>query len=124
MTDIAAASVQVPDVATTVVIFTLVCAGICLALAVIFAFLDNASSAVRKAAEAAAPKTVTEFETDETGRPRARPQTTHVDFSGLAKLAEGLEKLNHAGRFLIVSLAFTAVAAVAAGAGSIAGAVA
>jgi hypothetical protein len=125
MEAISATTVQIPDVVTWVVAFTLICAGSCLILAVIFAFIDKSSvAAVRSAAQEAAPSAVTKPQRDANGRPLPVPQAAHVDFAGLAKLAEGLDKLNHAGRFLVASLAFTAVAAVAAGAGSIAGAVA
>lgn len=125
MAIISAGGVQVPGVATAVVVFTLICAGGCLILAIVFAFIEKASTgAVRDATKAAVPSAVTQPRLDANERPIPIPQAAHVDFAGLAKLAEGLDKLNHAGRFLIMSLAFTAVAAVAAGAGSIAGAVA
>jgi hypothetical protein len=115
----------VPGVVTAVVIFSLVSAGLCLVLAIVLAFIDKESTkAVRDAAKKAAPRTVVEPQKMADGKFAPVEQAAHVDFVGLAKLAEGIEKLNAAGRFLIASLAFAASAAVAAGAGSIAGAVA
>jgi hypothetical protein len=43
------------------------------------------------------------------------------DFSGIAKLAEALQKLNPSGQLLVGAVAFAAIAAVLGGVGSVAG---
>jgi hypothetical protein len=48
-------------------------------------------------------------------------QSAGVDFGGIAKLAEALEKLNPSGRFLIGSVVFAATAALVTSVGSVAG---
>src|SRR5436309_1113493 len=103
-----------PGVVTAVVIFSLVAAGVCLVFAAFFAFADQTTTeALRSAAKDAGTKT-----SEKLANP-AQPQAA-VDFGGLAQLATAIDRLNRAGRFLIAALSFTAVAGVAAGAGSIA----
>jgi soluble cytochrome b562 len=106
-----------PDIVNTVVTFSLGAGGISFVLAVIFAFTDqgNAVSKIRAAAKDAASKTSDKI---------ANPSTEQaaVDFGGLAQLATALDKLNRAGRFLVASMTFAAVAATAAGVGSVAAA--
>lgn len=110
-----AASSTPPGVVTAVVVFSLVAAGICLVLAVYFAFADKPSTdALRTAAKDAGSKTSAKLANP------VQEQAAAIDFNGLAQLATALDKLNRSGRFQIAALAFSAVAAVAAGAGAVA----
>lgn len=114
--NLATTTIPIPVVA--VLVFSLAASGICLIFAIVFAFTDrNAKEAVRKAAEDASSNASAHVANP------AVPQAG-VDFAGLAQLAEALAKLNQTSTFLIMSLAFAAVAAVAGGAGAVADAVA
>ncbi len=104
-----------PDIGNTVVTFSLSAGGISFVLAVIFAFTDQgkAVSNIRKAAKDAASKT-----SDKLANPAT--EQAAVNFGGLTQLATALDKLNRAGRFLVASMTFAAVAATAASIGSVA----
>ncbi|MFB7617927.1 hypothetical protein [Kitasatospora sp. NPDC056181] len=112
--------VEVPWPIGVVVCTAVVAAVACLVLAAVFSFMDKAENEARKAAREAVP--TTKHRAPAAGE-AARNQAATVDYAALAKLAEALEKLNRAGRFLIASISFAAVASLAASAGSIAGAV-
>jgi soluble cytochrome b562 len=109
------AMIATTAVVNTVVKFSLIAGGISFILAVIFAFNDqgDAVSKIRDAAKDAAKKT-----SDKLANPAT--EQAAVDFGGLAQLATALDKLNRAGRFLVASMAFAAIAAAAAGIGSVA----
>lgn len=93
------------DLIRAVIIFALAAAAICFVLGLVIEALDR----TRRKKES---------------RGDDLSQHNAVDLTGLAALAEALTNLNPSGRFLILSVAFTAIAAAAAGAGSIATAVA
>lgn len=114
MNALASAS-SLPVAVTAVVVFSLVAAGLCLVCALYFEVADNkATDALRAAAKNAGSKT-----SENLANP-VQEQVAGIDFGGLAQLATALDKLNRSGRFLIAALAFSAVAAVAAGTGAIA----
>lgn len=101
----------------TIAFFCVVAAVVCLALAVFFSFDDWCTTKKLRQAAKDASNTI--------GQPRnpAQPQggAGGVDVNAIAKLAEALEKLNPAGRFLLASIAFTAAATVVASVGSAVG---
>ena len=109
-----AATSTPPPIVTAVVVFSLIAASISLILAIYFALSDKAAGDALMDATKEASETATR-----------KPDTIHeqaaIDFAGLAKLAEAVDKVDRSGRFLICALAFAAVAAVAASAGAIAG---
>ncbi len=112
---ILAAAANPPGVVVAVVIAALVAGGVCLAVAIYFAFADKSTTdALTKAAKDAGTKA-----SDKLANP-VQEQAAAIDFGGLAQLATAIDKLNRSGRFLVAALTFAAVAAVAAGTGAIA----
>lgn len=97
-----------------VVLFSVVAAGVCLVLAVWFGIDEwRAAAKVRgvalpEAAEPQQPNTV-------------QPYGGGIDFSGIAKLAEALEKVNLSGRFLVGAITFITAATVVVSVGSATG---
>jgi hypothetical protein len=96
-----------------VVWFSVVAAGICLLLAVGFGIDEWRAAA--KVREAALPKQ------NATQEPNTVQPYGGVDFAGIAKLAEALEKVNLSGRFLIGAITFTTAATVVTSVGSATG---
>ncbi|GGT26681.1 hypothetical protein GCM10010222_80550 [Streptomyces tanashiensis] len=94
-----------------VTIFSLIAAGLCLIVGTVMGFLEHNSS-----------------KSSSNGRPApdTNPVKEHAgaDFAALGKMAEGMAKLRLSAQLLIVGLGFAAVAAAAAGIGSIATAIA
>ncbi|MEU4767076.1 hypothetical protein AB0H12_27855 [Actinosynnema sp. NPDC023794] len=98
------------DLIDFVIAVNLVFSAVTLGLGVLFAFTDRkATAAVRGAVVEDSSKA--EIPVGQGNQ----PQRSIVDFGGLAKLAEALDKLNRSGRFLITSIAFMAVAVAALG---------
>ena len=84
-----------------------------------FAIMEHsATEAVRTAAQAAGQKAAAALSSPAAGGAE-HPVTAQglADFGGIAQLATAIEKLNRSGRYLIMSVAFLAVAAGAATAG-------
>ncbi|MFF5808246.1 hypothetical protein [Streptomyces sp. NPDC012746] len=108
-----------PALVEAVTIFSLVAAGLCLILGTVIGCLEHGkgNKTVEKAVEAKA---------GEAARPPGTPvrEQAGVNFADLGKLAEAMAKLRLSAQLLIVALGFTAVAAAAAGIGSIATAIA
>jgi hypothetical protein len=100
-----------------VAVACLIAAAICLGYAIKLAHADNAAiDQVRQATiTKSGGKPASEGETP------VAAQSSPIDFTGAAKLAEALNKLNPSGRFLIASFIFAAIAAAAAGVGSVTG---
>lgn len=106
--------------------FCILAAAACLVCAIVFAFSDrNAAAKVRDAAQRVGEAITNSLAAGEDGATRPRTpvqmQSAGVDFGGIAKLAEALEKLNPSGRFLIGSVVFAATAALVTSIGSVAG---
>lgn len=109
-----------------VAVFCIVASAACLLFAIVFAFSDKKAAAkVRDAAQQAGEAITNSLTPSEDGgnsrRTPAQMQSAGVDFGGIAKLAEALEKLNPSGRFLIGSVVFAATAALVTSIGSVAG---
>ncbi|MCV7423809.1 hypothetical protein H7K45_24955 [Mycobacterium yunnanensis] len=98
--------------------FCIIAAAGTLGLAIFFAFNDR--DAATKLRDAAKNASETLARPDDNGTP-IRAQGAGVDFGGIAKLAEALEKLNPSGRFLIASIVFTTAATVVTSVGSAVG---
>jgi hypothetical protein len=106
--------------------FCVLAAAACLICAIVFAFADRRAAAKVRDAAQSVSEAITETMAAREGsaeRPRTpvQMQSAGVDFGGVAKLAEALEKLNPSGRFLIGSVIFAATAALVAGVGSATG---
>jgi hypothetical protein len=106
--------------------FCVIAAVACLICAIAFAFADRKTAAKVRDAAKAVGKSIEESlspggDTGERPRTPVVAQAAGVDFGGIAKLAEALDKLNPSGRFLIGSVVFAATAAVVAGVGSFTG---
>ncbi|MEV5255924.1 hypothetical protein AB0K98_29695 [Streptomyces werraensis] len=112
------ASTGTPGVIISVVVFCLVVSGIFATLSACSAFTDTeAEKSVREAVKVAGDKQKEKMEAGDT-QVRVEERALGVDFGGLSKLAEAIDKLNQAGRFLIASMAFAAIAAAAASVGA------
>jgi hypothetical protein len=93
-----------PPLVEAVTIFSLVAAGLCLLAGIARSFFEHAATKQRSLTPV--------------------QQQAGPDFTGLGKMAEGMAKLPGSGQLLMTGLGLTAVAAAAAGIGSIASAVA
>ena len=106
--------------------FCVIAAAACLICALVFAFADRKAAAKVRDVAQRVSEAITESLAPGEGnaqRPRTpvQMQSAGIDFGGVAKLAEALEKLNPSGRFLIGSVVFAATAALVAGVGSATG---
>ena len=122
----ATASTPPAAIVVAVVVFCLIASGACFlsAIAIWAKYERGLAEALQGTQEKL--KDVQPRAVDEAGRPLNPVQEQAgpaFDFAALAKLADALEKLPVSGRLLVVSLGFAAIAAVAAGTGSIASAV-
>ncbi|MET7534719.1 hypothetical protein [Streptomyces goshikiensis] len=122
----AAASTPPTAIVVAVVVFCLIASGVCFvaAIAIWAKYERGLANVIEDAKEKL--KDVRPRAVDEAGRPLNPNQEQAgpaFDFAALANLADAMEKLPVSGRLLVVSLGFAAIAAVAAGAGSIASAV-
>ncbi|MFD4644819.1 hypothetical protein [Streptomyces sp. NPDC058441] len=112
------AATGTPGVIIAVVVFCLVVSGIFAALSARLAFTDTeAEKSVRGAVKAAGDKQREKMELGDT-QVRVEERALGIDFGGLSNLADAIDKLNQAGRFLIASMAFAAIAAAAASVGA------
>ncbi|MFF5505813.1 hypothetical protein [Streptomyces roseolus] len=93
-------------------IFSLAAAGLCLIVGTVIGFLEHSKGG--KESGGGSPKQPQNPVQEQAG----------ADFAALGKMAEGMAKLRLSAQLLIVGLGFAAVAAAAAGIGSIATAIA